>query len=91
MDLEAVANGIASHWRTRHRGKPTVKFVFSGRWNISVNQYGFHDRCKVWGGSDKSLGDAVQAFWDAFDKIEKVCDCAIQGQPENPFAEEVTR
>ena len=91
MDIEAVVNGIASHWRSRHRGKPTVKIAFSGRWNVSVNQYGFNDRCKIWGGSDTSLEDAVQSFWDAFDKINKECDCSVYGQPENPFVGRRTR
>jgi hypothetical protein len=85
MNVEAVVNEIAAEWRTRHRGKPTVKIAFSGRWNVSVNQYGFNDQCKIWGGSDTSLEDAVESFWDTFQKLEKACKCTVSSQLENPF------
>jgi hypothetical protein len=91
MDAEPQVAEIAKQWRLRHKGKPTVKISFTGKWSVTVNQYGVPDRCKVWGNSDDSLEDAMQSFWDALERIKMVCDCNINGQPENPFVERRTR
>jgi hypothetical protein len=83
-NVENLLDEIAEGWKQRHRGKPAVKLIYSGRWSVSVNQYGLSERCKVWGHSESSINAAFISFWDAFDAIDQACDCTMQDQPERP-------
>ena len=83
-NVENLLHEIVKGWEERHRGKPAVKLIYSGRWSVSVNQYGFSDKCKVWGYSESSITAAFTSFWNAFDAIGQACDCTMQDQPERP-------
>ena len=82
--VEDVLKQVTEVWKMRHRGKPTVKLMHSGRWGLSVNQYGFNDKCAIWGKSDSSLQVAIDSWFDAYNKIDKLCDCGMEDQPERP-------
>jgi len=79
--IEDLLQQVTEGWKLQHRGKPTVKLVYSGGWMLKINQYGFNDKCAIWGKSDPSLQVAINSFMDAFNKIDKLCDCGM----ENPI------
>jgi len=82
-NVESSVHEIAKAWQQRHAGKPAVKLIYSGRWSVSVNQYGFTDKCKVWGHSESSITAAFVSFWDAFNAVNQHCDCIMQIHAEN--------